>query len=405
MAGKRKIGILTHFNVCNFGANLQALSTASYFRNIGCDPVFIRWEGYQENLRKGISTEQFQAHQQWIDQNLSYTEACVNDEEIRRVIKKENIEAIVVGSDAVLTYRPFLYRFGLSKTGIKYKRQNADYLFPNPHWLSFMENGLDIPAALMSPSNQNTFYWLIRFGLRKRMGKQLEKFSFLSARDNWTKGMIEYVDDKAKNVPVTPDPVFAFNQNVKQNVTKNDILQKFNLPEKYVLVSFHKEKEWLPSEGWVAEFKNIMNKAGYTCVELTMPKGDLGLSLDHSIKRPLDPFDWYNLIRFSSGYVGHLMHSIIVSLHNNVPFFSFDNYGFKIFKYFQDHKSSKIYDILRLAGLLENWQIAKKISSTPPQRVADALINFDKEKCKKFSELKIQEYNTMMTNISKSLGI
>ncbi|MGN6435066.1 MAG: polysaccharide pyruvyl transferase family protein [Agriterribacter sp.] len=405
MSGKSKIGILTHFNVCNFGANLQAFSTASYFRNIGYEPVFIKWEAYQKNLLTNISLEQLKAHQNWIDENLSYTNACFTDEDIQKVIKNEGIQAVVVGSDAVLTYRPLLYRFGLSKTGIKYKKQNADYLFPNPHWLSFLDSSLNVPAALMSPSNQNSVYPLIKFSLRKKMGDQLKKFSYVSARDNWTRQMIEYLRQDDKSIPVTPDPVFAFNQNVKQNVTREEILAKFNLPDKYVLVSFHKEKDWMPSPEWINGFKAALNKEGYACVGLPMPKGYAGLKVDQSIQLPLSPIDWYNLIRFSNGFVGHLMHSIIVSLHNQVPFFSFDNYGFKILKYFQDYRSSKIYDILKLADLLENWQMAKKIGETSPKLVADRILNFRKDKCAAFADKRLSDYNIMMQDIINALGI
>ena len=41
-----KIGILTYANVANFGANLQALSTVSYFKNLGHEALIIDWSPY-----------------------------------------------------------------------------------------------------------------------------------------------------------------------------------------------------------------------------------------------------------------------------------------------------------------------------------------------------------------------
>lgn len=399
-----KIGILTHFNVCNFGANLQALSTASYFKNNGYSPIFIHWEGYQENLLSDVPEAQFQAHQSFVENHFSFTKSCYTDEDIRSVIKQDGISAIIIGSDAVLTYKPFLDRFVLSKKGIKYLKPNKDYLFPNPHWLSFFQDNLNIPAALMSPSSQNSVFRLIRFSKRKKMGEQLQKFSYLSARDTWTKEMIEYLNPGAGDVPVTPDPVFAFNQNVKQTVTRQDILKKFNLPDNYVLVSFHKKRQLLPTADWVKEFKDIGNKLNFAIVELPMPKGRVGLNLDYAIDNPLDPLDWYNLIRFSSGYVGHLMHPIIVSLHNIVPCFSFDTYGFTVFKYFKNHKSSKIYDILNTAQLLKNWIKAEDISKISPGYVWDGILNFDKNKCESFIQKKLVDYNKMLNKIISAIS-
>ncbi|MGN6493963.1 MAG: polysaccharide pyruvyl transferase family protein [Agriterribacter sp.] len=404
MSQKRKIGILTHFDVCNFGANLQALSTASYLRDNGYSPLFIHWGGYQENLLNGVSEQQFVAHKSFVEKYLPSTSTCYNDEDIRNAIKNESIDAIVVGSDAVLTYKPFFDRFLLTKKGIVYTKPNQDYLFPNPHWLSFFNDEVSIPAALMSPSSQNSVYWMINPSLKQKMGKQLQKFSYLSARDTWTKNMIQYLNPAAKDVPVTPDPVFAFNQNVRQDVTKDSVLKKFNLPEKYVLVSFHKKKQLLPGEAWLKEFREIGSKLGIATVELPMPKGNAQLNLEYQITNPLDPLDWYNLIRFSDGYVGHLMHPIIVSLHNTVPCFSFDTYGFTMFKYFKNYTSSKIYDIFNTAQLLQNWEKAENIFKTTPQKVWDALTNFDKSKCEKFINNKLADYNKMWLNITAAIN-
>ena len=46
---------------------------------------------------------------------------------------------------------------------------------------------------------------------------------------------------------ITPDPVFAFNQNVKTQFSKEYIMEKFGLDENYVLVSVDHEStsaEW-----------------------------------------------------------------------------------------------------------------------------------------------------------------
>ncbi len=406
MDTSRRVGILTHFNVSNFGANLQALSTVSYIKQQGLDPVFISWEGYQHGFTGSVPREQFEAHQQFINEHLTYTRPCISDEEIRQVITEEKIKAIIVGSDAVLTYMPYLDRFYLTKKGIRYIKPNADYLFPNPHWLSFFTKEFKLPAAMMSPSSQNSIYWLIRGRLKKSMGEHLSRYTYFAARDSWTRKMIHYLHPGAGEIEVTPDPVLAFNQNFPQSVTKDDIIRKFNLPEKYILLSFHKNnRKHLPSDKWIADFEREATAKGYSCVELPMPKGKLPLKLKLQINMPLDPLDWYNLIRFSSGYVGHNMHPIIVSVHNSSPFFAFDTYGFVFLRFFRDYKSSKIYDILKNAGLLANWRKAEDIMKVPPAIVIKELANFNKERCQAFASQRLSDYNTMMKGITNMIGI
>lgn len=52
-----------------------------------------------------------------------------------------------------------------------------------------------------------------------------------------------------------------------------------------------------------------------------MPENDFSLSsTDVTISIPLNPIDWYALIKYSKGYIGERMHPIVVSLHNSVPF-------------------------------------------------------------------------------------
>jgi hypothetical protein len=257
----------------------------------------------------------------------------------------------------------------------------------------------------MSPSCQNSAYTLIDSYTKRKMEKQLHKFSFISARDSWTQKMIEFLlKDDNITVPITPDPVFAFNQNFRQEVSKEEILSKFGLPEKYILLSFRPNIH-NPSKEWTKELQNLALQQGYTCVELPLPMGNANLGLQHQIILPLDTLDWYNIIRFSGGYVGHNMHPVIVSLHNNIPFYSFDTYGLKSrFSKTKNVESSKIYDLLHRAGLSSNWKSSEDIDTVTPTEVLDAVISFDKGKCDKFVKEKLQQYNEMMNCVLNILG-
>ena len=139
-----------------------------------------------------------------------------------------------------------------------------------------------------------------------------------------------------------------------------------------------------------------------------MPRGLKKFDTTHSIELPLPTLDWYYLIKYSQGYIGELMHPIIVSLHNSVPFYCFDQYGtYKTIipriwsKYVKE--SSKIYDILERASLLTNMISYAEICSVTPERVVNAFLDFDKDKCSAFAELQYSRYEEGMDKVVSML--
>ena len=143
-------------------------------------------------------------------------------------------------------------------------------------------------------------------------------------------------------------------------------------------------------------------KHGIEGVLLTMPGGIVFKNPPiRTIPPPLDPLDWYCLIRYARAYIGENMHPIIVALHNAVPFFSFDSYGIVKFKYFVNEKSSKIYHILKQANMLE-YRISaksKKYELPKAEDVTSLVINCDITKIKEFSNKQLAGYNAMMQEI------
>ncbi len=135
--------------------------------------------------------------------------------------------------------------------------------------------------------------------------------------------------------------------------------------------------------------------------------GGIGFKNDlkYNVDIPLDPLDWYSIIKYSSAYVGEKMHPIIVSLHNSVPFFSFDHYGILKFKIFLNQKASKIYQILEMADLLDyRHSIAKRFNynAPVPEFVFEKIALFNKGKCILFADQMRVEYKTMMEEFNSS---
>lgn len=95
-------------------------------------------------------------------------------------------------------------------------------------------------------------------------------------------------------------------------------------------------------------------------VVLTMPNE---MTFEHpfsrTIESPLSPLEWYNLIKYSSGYIGKIC-IIVIALHYSVPFYAFDTYNIVKYKFFVNKKSSKIYDIVDRPGSQKKELILKE---------------------------------------------
>lgn len=400
-----KIGILTYHSVYNFGANLQAYSTVEYLKNNGFNPIVINWipEDMEGRYDRTIPREQADVHKNFKEYFLPCTNICRNDSDIIQVIRKEDINGIIIGSDVVLQHIPFLSRFHLTKKGIVFSKNiESDVLFPNPFWGSFiLYLEKKIPVVIMSASSQNTNFKYIKWKLRKRMNISLNQFQYITVRDNWTQKMIKYLTNETIIPSITPDPVFAYNQNIKEQLSKNEILNKFKLQDKYLLLSFRSAK--VVSKEWIHLFQLMAKKNDLECVALTMPNGiKFDHPFSHIIDIPLSPEEWYGLIKYSSGYIGENMHPIIVALHNEVPFFSFDSYGIVKYKFFVNEKSSKIYDILSKAGFLKNRisTLGKAYKCPTPEEIFFQINNFDFSRCHDFRFNQQNSYNTMMKKIT-----
>jgi hypothetical protein len=400
------VGILTYHAVNNFGALLQAISTCGFLKKNGYTPIIINWipNDLEIYIQKETEPEQWYEFEKFRNEYFLLTRLCRTGKDIADVIEKLKISAVVIGSDAVVQYYPFRNQIIFpSRKILSIKKVLTDKIFPNPFFGDFIQYlNIDIPVILMSVSGQGCPYRMIVGKKKQDMNKQLKKFKYISVRDIWTKKMFEYISDKYFSPVITPDPVFAFNNNFYGvEISKKEIIEKFGLSENYILFSFH--NSFTVSKEWLNSFEELASKDGYSSVALKTPTGiNFTHPFSHVIDVPLSPVDWYFLIKYSSGYIGHNMHPIIVCLHNNVPFFSFDQYSKRLFFIFSNKKASKIYHILSTAGLQENrissisFTLRKKISAS---MVYESIIKFDRKKCVSFAKEMYNGYLGMASDI------
>lgn len=399
------IGILTFYRVANFGANLQAVSTYYYLKKRGHNPIFVRFESkYSEKGLKEEKDIQVEEHLRFIDSCIpNQTKLCYNASDVNKAICDYNLEAIIIGSDAVLQHHPLITRIHKGKRKPFYIGKVApERMFPNVFW----SDGLNanIPIAMMSVSSQNSGYKWFTKNLRHRMAESLRKVRYISVRDEWTKNMLSSLMPEKEKVPVTPDPVFAFNHNAASIIpTEKDIRNRFNLPEKYALVSLHSQSLKLQQ---LQELKQELASLSMDCVAFPMPQGiNFSHPFDYTIDIPLNPLDWYALIKYSSAYIGSNMHPIVVSLHNAVPCFSIDNWGGTDF---WGHKkrdgSSKVEHIMNVFGVGGNHaMIEQGKCMVSAEEIKNSIKAFPKEAVAVKADAYLQEYLQMMDDIIAAL--
>lgn len=405
-----RIGILTYHCVTNFGAQLQALSTIGYMRKNGHEPIILNWfpQDLEDFYLRQHPRCQFDEQFQFAMNVMPVSELCRTSDELYRQIDNLNLDAIFLGSDALFDYVPLKSRFRYNRRKLKKipMHVTCNHDLPNPFWGSFNDNiKKKIPYSGFSISSQNMPYYDLSSEEKKELGRLLQNFSMITSRDEWTMEMIKNVSGR-DDITITPDPVFAFNYNTNYNIKKEELLKKYNLPDNYILISFCKERL---SDSFVNEVVAMVEaKTGSTGVSFPMPRGLKKFRTRKSIELPLPTLDWYYLIKYSQGYIGELMHPIIVCLHNSVPFFCFDQYGTskRIIPFLWSEfipESSKIYDILNRADMLQNMCSYKYVNKITPDNVVQRFFGFDKDKCSTFAEKQYTSYIKGMGKVMSSI--
>ena len=409
-----KIGLLAYHSACNFGATLQLLSTYMYLKKRGHDPIVINWISADLENRYGKITPLPQQELQLSLRKQLWRETglCRTSEDVAKVITKESIQAVIIGSDAVAQHHPMAERIVFPcKRIIGLRKVTSDMVFPNPFWATWLDSLEEkIPVAVMSASCQDSRYRLTPKAIRREMAKQVMRYSYISVRDAWTSQMISYIT-KGERVPaITPDPVFAFNRNSGDLIPSEGYIRNtYGIKGRYILLSFLDSRRGASvKQEWIESFTQAAKSEGLEIIMLPFAEKRSFGNSGREIRLPLSPLDWYALIKYSDGYVGNNMHPVIVSIHNSVPFFSFDNYGTKHLNgIITSDVSSKIRHILNKAGLGRQRVSSLPLGFRPPtaQDVMMRILTFDRDRCSAFAENYLKDYDVMMKDIEKALGL
>lgn len=407
-----RIGILTYHCQPNFGAQLQALSTVGYLKRNGHTPILLNWYplDLEEMYDNRIPSVQVACHASFTKAYLPVTKVLRTEDDLVLEVNNLELDAIILGSDALFKYIPKKYQDGFSFR--KMKRTHLDVIscdkfVGNPFFGTFLTKLRNtIPASVYAVSSQNCPFQAIRKSEKRAFYEAFSNFREITVRDEWTRQMVMYLSGR-ETIRICPDPVFSFNQNCYIEIpAKRSLMERFNLHEDYILLSFG--KHFISSEYINDICTEIVNR-GMQPVFLPMPEGNVFDLNCKSIPLPLSPIEWYSLIVNSRGYIGERMHPIVVCLHNSIPFFCFDEYGTSRknklstnFKFKLD--SSKTYDIIEKADLLEDYYSYKTEQPIPNiSNVVDSIFTFNKERALNFSEQRQNLYEESMNFIMNSL--
>ena len=345
--------------------------------------------------------KQLAEHYHFVDESIpTQSDKMFTVAQLDSVIKKEKIEGILIGSDAVLQHFPLLstLRWG---QGLKawLRPIQGERRFPNLFWgCGFVEK---IPTGMISVSSQNSPYDKWMRCTKKKMAKCLNAMRFISVRDEWTQKLVNCVCPSLMP-DITPDPVFAFSQNAGHLVpSKEDVCRKFGLNEKYALVGLR--GNYLSDEV-LDDIEKHFSERDIQCVAFPVLTPSQ-LQYSKKIELPLNPIYWYALIKYAQAYIGNNMHPIVISLHNAVPCYSIDNWGTTNFWGKRiDDGSSKVQDILGRYGLEANRSvITDGHCDVTADEIFKALDAFDKNKVAEISKAQYERYAKMMDKCLKAL--
>lgn len=334
-----KIGILTFHRPANFGANLQAYASTRILSALGHNVKVIDYiRAGDINYIESVGEAQYEAHQLFVSYKLPLTQRANSIDDLKRVLKDESFDAIIVGADAIWR-----------------KPDNQDIYWCK--WILEDSQLKTIKLASLSPAHMGHGFQDLTIEHREILRHCLEKFSYITVRDAWTKYVInrDLFNGREYVTTVNPDPVIRLSEFMEKEPWVNEGI----IANQYYLMTLPKnwchgsKMDWR-KRSWFRKFKKKVNGAGYKLIELPLPEGVSGMQFDYTIQRPIDPIQWFLWIKNAKAFCGLRFHAVVSCISCCTPFFSIDSYG-------DNSRISLLYDILGLHKFSRKKDVNSKI--------------------------------------------
>ena len=165
-----------------------------FLKNHGHEPVILNWvaKDLENYYAQNTPISQIENQLKLRLQLWKETALCRTIKDVANIISNEQIDAVIIGSDAVAQHHPLFERivFPCRNIIVFINSVTSDVVFPNPFW-GIWTDYLDkpVPVALMSAASQDSKYKYISKKLRKQMKERIMAFSYVSVRDVDTQKM------------------------------------------------------------------------------------------------------------------------------------------------------------------------------------------------------------------------
>lgn len=291
----KKVGILTHYEVLNQGAQLQMYATYNFLKDNGYDSYVLTFQKdfsfeKEEKLKNDVSFKSipYLLKHYLFEKGLRLTIHNVKKFYASKKFRKKNflfkpfdtndIDVAIMGSDEV-----FSLDVGINKMmfthGVKAKKTIA-------YAPSFGKTDLDI-------INSFNCYDVIKDGLNN--------FSYLSARDIHTKQVIKEIIDK--DVPMVCDPVILYQ--FKKN-------ESFKAPKYKYIVLYSYDRHFVDKEE-IDAVKSFAKSVNMKVISV----GTYHKWCDKNIV--CNALDWVEWIRNAEFVITDTFHGSVVSIITKVP--------------------------------------------------------------------------------------
>jgi hypothetical protein len=289
-----KVGVLTCHSCHNYGANLQLFATVRSLEKMGHEVFVYDNRDYAESACRAFVVHHFKL-----------TQPCRKDDEFRSETLRLKIDAIVVGSDAVLWFLP--------------AKAEGLGAYPNPFWLRWAKD-LPVRKVLLAGSCMGLMFPKIRGSLRAQIKQDLGEFDYISVRDRWTQLFVQWAGIRGSTLVFDPTSSLP-------NVFKPDAS---TLPEglelgKYIVFTFSGVEK---AAGWMRRMSTDAHAYGLkTCFIPHPDRLCRTEEVDYLLPEVMDPLDWLTVLSCSAGYVGERFHPVVLSAFYGIPFISSDYYS------------------------------------------------------------------------------
>jgi hypothetical protein len=298
----KKIGILTYFKeYSNLGTNMQAYCTFKAIQKEYPDAQveLINYLGWTRPMRPYFSNIslnslkkdniRFKKYYDFFKKELTFSKNKLITSDLKKsieFIKKQNYNAIYVGSDTVLELR-------------KAQKDNL-----TTYWL---DNSINCKKFLIAASSFNLINEALSTNQKYQIQKSIDCFSLLGVRDDATFRLLSnFIPSGDKRLQIIPDPTFTYEIDysyVEQYIKRKRL--HFSKP----IVCFHLTRDTI----WAKSLANYFKKEGYVVASLRPAYyADI-------IFTDLSPFEQMGIYKYFDLVITHRFHDSIFCFKNFTP--------------------------------------------------------------------------------------